>query len=342
MKRYDLAKVMYDLLPPIYKDRDDEAVPTPYPLRRFYQLAGAALDDLQVIISKLYNLYDIPRQSEEIIDELARSFGFEFPENFTLDEKRLFLYNFPKILSMKGTDEIYEAIAHIFFYRDAIVSTEWEYKDSYLYGRRTVTVDLDVPDTLPDFEEKRKKFDDIVEYFRTINVSIAWNISVFYEYDVKLKIDDSYNFDWIDMNDNFVGKMPILLGDLLNYGTLPIRLYGSLFIPEEMNLTIIENRYDSLLEEIHEIYGIGRDNYLNHSKLNKNLIMNKIFEDFEKGIAIDDKYFEGREYKTDEEDSNLKVAVDNFDTLTDYRNTLNFGRLNRTIELNLLPKEIEL
>lgn len=241
-----MRKVLYQGLPAIYKNSDDEKA---Y-LKRFYNVLGEALNLAQGDIERLFYLYDVRRQDEDILNVLAENMGFKFPANFTLDEKRLFIHNFPRILKIKGEDGMYELLAHIFFHEDARVSVEWEYNDEDGYSTRNIVMGLDVPDTIGDFDVKREKFENLVDYFRIINVGIAWNVILFYMYVIKMKVTYK-TFDLIEMEDNFESN----IGEeeepeLLNEGDIPFHLSGPRgFPPEAGFMSIISRLFDDLNEK---------------------------------------------------------------------------------------------
>lgn len=275
-----MRKVLYKELPPIYRQRDKDRQ-----LERYFRVLGGGLNKAQSKIDSLFHLFDVRNQNEEILDILAENLGFKFPPNFTLQEKRLFIYNLPNLLKIKGEDNMYELLAHIFFHEDARVSVEWEYLDGEGYSTRNVVMGLDVPDTIEDFDAKREKFEKLVDYFRVINVGISWNVILFYKYIIKMKV--SYRtFDYIEMEDNFDGKMSEEEAEeLLNEGDIPFHLSGPKGFPPELgNLETFYKVKDFVLERTYT-----EDIFSNPSYKYSNEV---VFKSETEGIEISSTYTE--------------------------------------------------
>lgn len=223
-KEKEFSLQLYETLPENFINKDKEIkLPKPQPLKRFFEIAGKGLSEVEKVYDMQKLLYNVDKVNPNLLDILGAVLGFDFPDGTTIEEKRRFLKNLPNLYKLKGNQKVFELLARIIFDRTARTSTSWEYIDNEDGSTsRKVRILLEVDDSIftdLDLESRRQRFNIQVQTFRPVNVGLIWTILVVYknsakisnkESDTAVSVDFRHTIGYGLTNSTLItGKMPI-------------------------------------------------------------------------------------------------------------------------------------
>lgn len=183
-KNSNYGEKLYSLLPPLYRTEDAKIRPTPFPLKRFLQIAGTGFDHLDEKLKGHENLFDVDRTPRELLPHLAQMMGFDFPYDMTEFEQRTFLKVLPILYKYKGTSRVFDYLGQVIFGQYTIVNVEY-YKNhepdrNYEHG---ISVYLQVEGDVIDVSSKAERYRRFAESFRPLNTVLNPVVQVFYSED---------------------------------------------------------------------------------------------------------------------------------------------------------------
>lgn len=319
----DIAQVVYDLLPEMYRRADSEVIkPYSEPLKRFIQVASVGLKDIEGKSDAMKLLRNADFVDERFLDILGRNFGFEFPSGTTVEEKRRLLKNLPDLYKIKGNSDVFDLLARTLFHKSAKTSVDWRYDD--VENSRNVQVTLELGDSAVDnegLEGKRQRFIKLIEYFRPVNVGTAWTMSMFYDVVVELLNQEEEQIVKVNINDNFnpYDKETSTLNSndtlgVIGFDVKPFNIYGGNTYPEYFPTDkTVESAFSDLVK-------LNSDNEVAKFSIRETLDHTLAI------IPIEKERAEILTYETFSQDVTI-----------DYSGTMNFGVIGESLILNTIP-----
>lgn len=198
----EISQLLYEQLPSVYHNEDAKAKPTPYPLKRFLQVASVGLEQVESEIDDLQLLFNPDLTPAKYLDPLGRMLGFTFPKFCTEADKRALLKNLPLLYKLKGSDLIFQMLARLIFEPDARTDVHWE----YTLPSVKLAIELEVSDYVPNILEKTQIYSELVEFFRPINVELEFELLVYYQEELIADFRVTFEFDVLYIDDNFLGQ----------------------------------------------------------------------------------------------------------------------------------------
>lgn len=177
----DLASLLYDKnLPQIYRKMDALGKPTPYPLKRFLQVADAGFNYISDKTEGVFNLYDPDTCPPEFIPYLADMVGFEFPEGLPIERQRLYLKNMPDLYKNKGNRRVFNYFGRIAFGPETYVTSarrNWTVTES---GVNYVELRVEIDGDTKNINLRTDEFRYFAEQFRPVNHKLNVLIALMY------------------------------------------------------------------------------------------------------------------------------------------------------------------
>lgn len=299
-------KILYDSLPEIYRTSDRDIPINPYPLKRFLQVTSVGLSKAEKEIDELAMMYDIDQTASKFLIPLGKTLGFTFPKGSTEDEVRKLLDNIPELYSLKGNIRVFDLLARIIFHSDAKTNAKWVYEGEKVF----VNILVELGDNaVIDIEGKRKRFIELAESFRPVNVGVEWVLTVFYDDEFYNKVTvDTFDILLIDDNLTFpLDNLSTLNNSRLNTEfILPFPVpRGEVFVPKVTTITTKDTVSDLTVE----------------------LTVAEAEEIISEDVVV----------SADTEKSIVKTTEERYDKIADISRMLNHGLLGSTLVLNEVP-----
>lgn len=225
MSKKPLDELLYGLLPEVYRQEDSKIKPTPFPLKRFIQVASTGLEFIEGKIEGHSNIYNLDKTPEELIPHLAKMMGWEFPYDMPIDEQRNLLKSLPYLYQMKGTATVFDYLGRKVFGADssaetvrrdypfsALNNTSHEISQTFLLNtvKNIIDVRVLINGEVSQINEKIERYNDFADRFRPVNHYLNIIISLFYSSDYEIKVTDEHVIDILQTTDTFSKTLPNL------------------------------------------------------------------------------------------------------------------------------------
>lgn len=292
-KKFD--EVLYDLLPAVYHTADKEANPVPLPLKRFLQVASVGFEKVETDIDGLAMLFDVDKVDVKYLPLISRMLGYELPHNCSVEEARGIIRNLPYLYKIKGTTQIFEVISRIVFGIDSKITVRWQYQESYT----SLNIVMDFYDKITNVDNRQEVFEELVNYFRPVNVGVKWEFLIRYVDEYTHDFEVTNTIDHLLLHDNYLGNKAV---NVLNKLRLNDSRYGTFaskeFVYEKYKRQVEETFFDKQFHLDVDVYNTMKED-LSFEEINLNLQsdLDELEKKFEEKdlvhILIDDNYSKG-------------------------------------------------
>jgi phage tail-like protein len=298
--------LLYNLLPTIYRKEDANRTD----LQRFLQVNGVGLDFLKGKTEGYSNLFNLDYAPAELLPEIAKMMGFDYPYDMSEQEQRSLLKVLPTLYKIKGTKSVFNYLAQQIFGFDATASVDWVSRGG-LNGENLITLNVSADGEKTYLQTRIDRYSKYSEQFRPVNHKLFYDINLFYAdtYDRQTKIVEDYDVEQIFINDDYDPYENFFLNHLILGNTtysFP-QLQGDIYDRSKISETYTDS---ILLDDKEEVY-------------NKSGIVEELSTEIINYTDVD---------------SYAKNFADTVtDAKTDLTYALNMGRLNSTMQLSKSP-----
>lgn len=206
-----LGASLYSRLPE--KVRGDDALqePTPYPLKRFYNILSVPMDYLYDKISERRFMYNVDKTPAIFLPYLYYMLGFPFPSFMPESEQRSFLKILPELNNIKGQKRLFRFLGRTFYGSDAIINP--------IASGNKIEINLNViaNGELDAVDERTKRFIYFANWFRPVNRRINVVLTLFYSDEYLATPTDTIRLDYLNEEN---GEVKILSVSEVEQNTL--------------------------------------------------------------------------------------------------------------------------
>lgn len=279
----DYGKLLYDKLPQLYRTEDSKINPSPYPLKRFLEIAGVGFDYLAEKQEGHANMYDLYKTPNELLPYLGEMMGYKFPYEMSDIEQRNFLKVLPLLYKFKGTERVFDYLAQVVYGPQTRVNSEYRLNvDPINPYKHVIDIYIEVNGSFNDVIVRAERFHKFANNFRPINTVVNPVIQMFYadEYirPTNTDIIASTLMRTITVEDYDKGRITereniLLLNfneESYNVGNMDDSITIDVLVTKPTVETYDINPTDNSSED----YSISMGAVLNASKLNERFVLN--------------------------------------------------------------------